>query len=168
VQYWNFFIIGREHSCKFTPARCSILNIVFLANYCQALQGIAHGRVNAYRTDLNATVGIGCDVGYSINGTSFRTCQKSRQWSGSHPTCECKFILTDDNGKHTNEISNIKFLTTYTVLLYFPAPNASWRFILGKWNDKCVLHDHMWLFFKNANNLCEWIRKTGPHAYTSF
>ena len=63
---------------------------LLLANYCPTLRAPIHGRINGFRTELHATVGVACDSGYDVKGTSFRTCQKTRQWSGSHPTCERK------------------------------------------------------------------------------
>lgn len=57
-------------------------------NYCPALKAPTHGRINGFRTELSATVGVSCDTGYAVKGTSFRTCETSRKWSGSDPTCE--------------------------------------------------------------------------------
>lgn len=65
---------------------------LLLANYCPALKAPAHGRINGFRTELHATVGVSCDTGYQVKGTSFRTCEQSRRWSGSDPTCESKDV----------------------------------------------------------------------------
>ena len=74
--------------------RCQIVRHILLfliANYCPALQAPANGRINGFRSELDATVGIACDCGYTAHGTSFRACQNSGQWSGSDPTCEREY-----------------------------------------------------------------------------
>ena len=63
------------------------------ANYCPALIAPEHGRINGFRTEYGATVGVSCDVGYKVIGSSFRTCLQSQQWSGTDPTCERKDVL---------------------------------------------------------------------------
>ena len=45
------------------------------------------------------TLGVGsvvtysCDIGYTLNGGSTRTCQSDGTWSGSAPTCSRKCVL---------------------------------------------------------------------------
>ena len=38
----------------------------------------------------NAT--YSCDPGYNLVGDSTRTCQATREWSGSAPTCEGVYV----------------------------------------------------------------------------
>ena len=66
-------------------------SVFLLADYCPALQAPKHGRINGFRSELHATVGVACDYGYIVQGTSFRTCERSKKWSGSDPTCERKY-----------------------------------------------------------------------------
>jgi len=38
------------------------------------------------------TVTYNCDEGYILLGDNTRVCQATGVWSGSVPTCECKFL----------------------------------------------------------------------------
>ena len=79
--------------------RCIIINYFrLLADYCPSLTAPAHGHINGFRTELHATVGVSCDTGYKVVGTSFRTCEQSRAWSGSDPTCQSKDIIRNIYG----------------------------------------------------------------------
>ena len=50
------------------------------------------------RVDISAGTSFGdvakysCDAGYTLNGTSERTCQADGRWNGTEPTCERKTL----------------------------------------------------------------------------
>ena len=51
-----------------------------------------NGQRSLSRTTLGYAVIYTCDVGYTLQGSSSRTCQSNGQWSGSVPQCRGKLI----------------------------------------------------------------------------
>ena len=83
-----------------TSSRCRNLCNIFLiltAVDCGLLTDPANGQVNLTAgTELGQTAVYSCGTGYNLVGDSARTCQATRNWSGSAPTCRgmCVYVLT--------------------------------------------------------------------------
>jgi len=45
------------------------------------------------QTLMGATVTYTCNTGYTLNGSSMRTCQADGTWTGSDPTCDSECLL---------------------------------------------------------------------------
>ncbi|XP_035660140.1 CUB and sushi domain-containing protein 1-like [Branchiostoma floridae] len=60
---------------------------------CPTLSAPAHGSISGshYYGDR---VTFSCSAGYFLQGSSSRTCQSNRQWSGTQPTCQRKSCPT--------------------------------------------------------------------------
>ena len=61
---------------------------------CGNLTDPVNGQVNhtaGTQFEHNAT--YSCNTGYNLVGNSTRTCQASREWHGSAPTCEGMYIV---------------------------------------------------------------------------
>ena len=62
---------------------------------CGSLPDPANGRVDhTAGTSLGQTAIYSCNTGYNLVGDSTRTCQATRIWSGSAPTCQGMLLLT--------------------------------------------------------------------------
>ena len=60
---------------------------------CPMLRNPDNGQItytNGLKVGSVAT--YACFQGYAINGSETQTCQADGTWSGSHPTCVCKFM----------------------------------------------------------------------------
>ena len=56
---------------------------------CVQLDDPSNGHVNTSAgTSFGDVARYSCDAGYTLNGTSERTCQADGQWNGTEPTCE--------------------------------------------------------------------------------
>ena len=65
------------------------LFIFFTAVNCGTLSSPANGQVShTGGTTFGQTATYNCDTGYNLVGSSTRTCQATRVWSGSTPTCQ--------------------------------------------------------------------------------
>ena len=70
--------------------------LVSTAVNCGSLTNPANGRVShSGGTTFRKTATYSCNRGYNLVGSSTRTCQSTRRWSGSTPTCSrtCVVIL---------------------------------------------------------------------------
>ena len=63
--------------------------LVFAAGMrCPTLSNPANGHVSyTSGTTFGLTATYSCNTGYNLSGNSIRTCQATRMWSGSPPTC---------------------------------------------------------------------------------
>ena len=58
---------------------------------CGSLEDPDNGQVNFSNTTFESTANYTCDLGYSLNGNSTRTCEVSGEWSGDQPSCQRKW-----------------------------------------------------------------------------
>ena len=49
------------------------------------------------QTLFGATVTYTCDTGYTLNGSSMRTCQTDGAWSDTAPSCDGKYSVLQIN-----------------------------------------------------------------------
>ena len=59
---------------------------------CGSLEYPDNGQVELSNTTFELTANYTCDLGYSLNGNSIRTCEANGNWSGDPPSCECKWL----------------------------------------------------------------------------
>ena len=68
--------------------------LLLTAVNCGTLNNPANGQVShTGRTTYRQTATYSCDTGYNLVGDSTRTCQATRVWSGSEPTCQSVLLL---------------------------------------------------------------------------
>ena len=59
---------------------------------CGSLASPANGQVSLTTTTFGSTATYECDAEYVlVGGEDTRTCQENGQWSGTAPSCICKF-----------------------------------------------------------------------------
>ena len=62
---------------------------------CGSLTDPANGQVDLTAgTTFGQTATYSCNTGYNLVGDSTRTCQATGEWSGSAPTCEGIYVLS--------------------------------------------------------------------------
>ena len=69
---------------------------------CGGLSNITNGMLSYSaqgqdQTLLGVTVTYTCNTGYTVNGSSMRTCLTDSAWSGSDPTCDGKYSVLQIN-----------------------------------------------------------------------
>ena len=69
---------------------------------CGLLPNITNGMLSYNpqgqdQTLVGATATFTCNTGYTLNGSSMRTCQTGGAWSGSDPTCDGKYNVLQIN-----------------------------------------------------------------------
>ena len=77
-----------------TSSRCRNLHVILILTVvnCGNLTDPANGQViHTLGTTFGQTATYSCNTGYNLMGDSTRTCQATRQWSGSVPTCQGVF-----------------------------------------------------------------------------
>ena len=62
---------------------------------CGDLPNPRFGRVDLTGRTIGSTATYSCQRGYTLVGTSTRTCQANRQWSGVAPVCESEWAKKD-------------------------------------------------------------------------
>ncbi|CAI8000476.1 Sushi, von Willebrand factor type A, EGF and pentraxin domain-containing protein 1, partial [Geodia barretti] len=84
---------------------------------CGRLADIPRGRVEVTTTTFLSTATYVCDSGFSIEGTSVRTCLATGVWSGREPTCTpstCGSLDNPSNGQVTIAGTGIGATATYS------------------------------------------------------
>ena len=62
---------------------------------CGTLSNPVSGRVShTAGTTFGQTATYSCNTGYKLVGSSTRTCQATRLWSGNAPTCQGNYSVT--------------------------------------------------------------------------
>ncbi len=62
---------------------------------CPVLRNPANGNVDYTSNVYPSEAGYHCNLGYTLNGPSSRTCQSNGKWTGSQPSC--RGLLVIDN-----------------------------------------------------------------------
>ena len=60
---------------------------------CGYLSSLRYGRVFVTNRDIGGRATYTCNSGFSLVGSSTRTCLSNGSWSGSQPICNCMLIL---------------------------------------------------------------------------
>ncbi len=85
---------------------------------CSGATAPANGGVSASSANYNGTVTYSCDPGYTMTGTTTRTCQASGAFTGTAPTCkavDCGALTAPPNGGVTTPNGTLFGATaTYT------------------------------------------------------
>ena len=55
---------------------------------CCSLPNPVNGQVEFNDARVGSVANYSCNVGYTLNGTSTRTCEADGEWSGDPPTCD--------------------------------------------------------------------------------
>ena len=70
-------------------SRCINLHLILTVVDCRSLNAPANGGVTyTSGTTFGNTTTYSCNTGYNLVGNSVRTCQATRNWSGSAPACQ--------------------------------------------------------------------------------
>ena len=76
--------------------------IIILGHTCHTLLPPKNGSLTCTDDNkTNSTCSYSCDLGYQLIGSSQRTCQPNRTWSGVSPLCrllQCPQLNPPDNG----------------------------------------------------------------------
>ena len=86
-------LLLRKYFLKTEPNNMCVF-FSFTAVNCGTLTNPGNGRVShTAGTMFRQTATYSCNAGYKLLGNSTRTCQATRLWSGSVPTCLGKSLL---------------------------------------------------------------------------
>ena len=99
---------------------------VFVVVDCGSLEDPDNGQVEFFNTTFESTANYTCDLGYSLNGNSTRTCEANGNWSGDLPSCECKLLkyLCKHKGM-------AQFIHMYLCSGWLWQPRRSWQWSSG-------------------------------------
>uniref|UniRef100_F6PWZ1 Uncharacterized protein n=1 Tax=Ciona intestinalis TaxID=7719 RepID=F6PWZ1_CIOIN len=121
---------------------CSVIS-------CSALPAPENGRlvcsnVNSFESSCEVT----CDIGYTMHGTSSRTCQSDGSWTGKHVSCAivtCEAVPTPQDGnKRCTDGENFDSSCRFTCDIGYRLVGSISRTCLesGEWNGistSCVI-----------------------------
>ena len=75
---------------------CIYVSLLSIVVDCGALSDPANGQVShTAGTTFGQTATYSCNTGYNLVGDSTRTCEATENWSGSAPTCERMFVMSN-------------------------------------------------------------------------
>ena len=87
----------------------SLLDIVLLmlsTEFSCGNPGVpANGKKNSSTYQYGYSIKFECNVGYTLQGSSVRTCQNNGLWTGTQPTCQSKLVRYIIPGKAFNFIN---------------------------------------------------------------
>ena len=78
--------------------------VIFLAIDCGFLFAPRNGSVHGERTTYPNTVRFSCDEGFTLLGSTKRTCQTNGAWSGTKAVCKGNKVAGDKNTEHWFEM----------------------------------------------------------------
>jgi len=112
----------------------------FVGSDCGDLSAPSNGQISINATTFGSMATYSCDLGYTLDGNTSRTCQSNGQWSGSQPSCngEWSLLIIKQNMYH------VTFVLFHSHWL--------WRFeCTFQWSDQhhCNIvwfHDHLQLW----------------------
>ena len=86
---------------------------------CGTLTNPANGQVSySGSTTFGQTATYRCNTGYNLVGGSSRTCQATRRWSGSTPTCQSMLFISVK--VHIHNVSPLQQVWTVALCLTQP------------------------------------------------
>ena len=87
------FGTGLTPSYSLSNAQTHVFLFLTAVN-CGTLTSPVNGRVShTAGTTFGKTATYSCNTGYDLVGSSARTCQSTRRWSGSAPTCQGNYFV---------------------------------------------------------------------------
>lgn len=66
----------------------SVLNVIYLAVDCGTLSAPLNGSVQGSVTTFPNVLQLGCDRGFTLEGSNVRKCQANATWSGRTTFCK--------------------------------------------------------------------------------
>ena len=88
------------------------LSLFSTAVNCGTLTNPVNGRVShSGGTTFGHRATYSCDTGYNLVGSSTRTCQSTRRWSGSAPTCQRMLFLLNVSSSYAVYMKSSSFST---------------------------------------------------------
>ena len=104
------FVVLDKHLCQYLDMSPLVISICFFfhiyvagsgsgsgsgsgAGVCCPLPNPLNGQVQFPSTTVGSVATYSCFTGYTLNGTSNRTCEADGEWSGDPPTCDSKSYL---------------------------------------------------------------------------
>ena len=87
VHSLTFWLNKHHHGLQIPTPLLRQVCLNFLAVKCGNLPNPRFGRVDMTGNTVGSTATYSCLPGYTLVGTSTRTCQTSGQWSGVAPVC---------------------------------------------------------------------------------
>lgn len=86
IKHWINFLL------QYSITLSSFTSNLHTLGYCGYPGTPTNGRKTGYTYTQGNTVTYSCNTGYSISGSSSRTCLSNGQWSGSPTSCPSKLV----------------------------------------------------------------------------
>ena len=86
------------------------LGLFYYTAECSQPQPIANGTVVVHGTQEGSTVSYECEIGFSLVGSTIRTCLHNATWSGEEPLCEGKRYFSA-----VETVQTIKFQKLFSI-----------------------------------------------------
>ncbi|MBI5498035.1 MAG: choice-of-anchor D domain-containing protein [Deltaproteobacteria bacterium] len=97
---------------------------------CNSLTSPSNGTVSAPTTTYGSIATYSCNTGYTMNGSSTRTCEAGGSWSGSAPSCvpvECGSLTNPSDGTVSAPTTTLGGTATYSCNTGYSISGSSTR-----------------------------------------
>ncbi|XP_065841870.1 CUB and sushi domain-containing protein 1-like [Oscarella lobularis] len=110
---------------------------------CGSLPAPSYGSFSGSSTLYGATIRFSCNAGYSLSGSSSRSCASSGQWNGSQPTCNriyCPLLSRPSFGSISTSSRTFGTTVTFSCSLGYRLVGSSSRScqISGSWTGSAA------------------------------
>ncbi|CAH1797704.1 unnamed protein product [Owenia fusiformis] len=83
----GYTLVGSSSRLCLANSTWSGTNTTCIINDCGTLPAPSNGTVDSTTSTFNTTVTFSCDDGYSLSGSTSRTCQANSTWDGTETVC---------------------------------------------------------------------------------